>query len=236
MISLGTYDVVFISYHELNAEENHQRVLKKAPWCQRIDGVKGMARAYRKSAEMARTPSYFLIDGDSFLLDEFDLQKVRPANTPNDLLVWQAINPINNLVYGYGGIKLVGADVMRNIDESKLDFIASDTINVLFIKEVASITAFNCSPYGAWKAGFRECCMLTLNRRFRIKEAQAEQLIDVWCTRGEDKPFGSWAIKGAQDGVAYSIQCNCDLSLLHKINDSNWLKNEFDRKYRETVY
>ncbi len=235
MNCLGTYDAVFISYRELNAEEHYAQALQKMPWCQRLHGIEGMANAYRRSAEIARTPFYFLIDGDSLLLNEFNTDEIRPIASSQDLLVWQTINAVNGLVYGYGGIKLVGADVMRNIDESKLDFIAGDGIKVKFMKEVASITAFNCSPFGAWKAGFRECCMLSHADRFRTGEERAAQRLRTWCTCGADKPYGSWAIKGALDGVSFFKEYEMDPSALQKINDSQWLEDEFHRRYRENV-
>ena len=65
-------DVVFISYKESNAEENWQRVLEKAPWAQRVDGVEGIFNAHQAAAKLSTTDMFYVVDGDAWLLDDFN--------------------------------------------------------------------------------------------------------------------------------------------------------------------
>ena len=47
---------------------------------------------------------FWIIDGDAELKDDFNFDYV---TTQTDTVhVWRSENPVNDLVYGYGGIKL----------------------------------------------------------------------------------------------------------------------------------
>jgi hypothetical protein len=53
--------------------------------------------------------------------------------------------------------------------------------------------------------------------------------LDAWCTRGEDKPFGKYAIAGAILGREYGERNKNDKQALAKINDFDWLQEQFSR-------
>jgi hypothetical protein len=99
-------DVIFISYNEPNAEENWQRVLSKAPYAKRVDGVDGIFNAHKAAAKLSSTDMFYVVDGDAYLVDgwKFDYQ---PGLFDRDCAyIWYSKNPVNGLVYGYGGVKL----------------------------------------------------------------------------------------------------------------------------------
>jgi hypothetical protein len=48
---------------------------------------------------------------------------------------------------------------------------------------------------------------------------------------GADKPFGEYAIKGAQMGRAYGESNKGNADALRKINDFDWLKIQFEETY-----
>jgi hypothetical protein len=51
----------------------------------------------------------------------------------------------------------------------------------------------------------------------------------VWCTVGADKPFGEWAIKGANAGRNFGKANLDNQANLTLINDYEWLKIEFSK-------
>lgn len=75
--------------------------------------------------------------------------------------VWRAKNPINDLVYGYGGIKLFPRLLTKNMDTTKPDMTTSISKHFIAINEVANTTRFNTSPFETWKGAFRECAKLS---------------------------------------------------------------------------
>jgi hypothetical protein len=112
-----------------------------------------------------------------------------------------------------------------------LDVLGSGENQLIFDRQVASLTRFNTSPFDAWKAGFRECCMLQAGSGINMPREKAEAKIQIWTSKGEEKPNGKWAIAGAKDGVNYGIQNKSDFLALKKIDDPKWLKFEFARRY-----
>jgi len=59
------FDIVFLSYDEPLAEEHWKRLKKRFPYAQRVHGVKGILKAHKKCAKLARTDYFFVVDGDS---------------------------------------------------------------------------------------------------------------------------------------------------------------------------
>ena len=49
------YDIVFISYQEINAEENWHRLKSRFPMTKRVHGVKGIHNAHIEAATKAFT-------------------------------------------------------------------------------------------------------------------------------------------------------------------------------------
>jgi hypothetical protein len=52
--------------------------------------------------------------------------------------------------------------------------------------------------------------------------------LQTWCTKGKDRPFGEYAILGATAGAVYGEQNKNNIDALKKINDFEWLKEQFD--------
>jgi hypothetical protein len=55
--------------------------------------------------------------------------------------------------------------------------------------------------------------------------------LNVWCTVAEGD-YSEYAIKGAISGRDYGTINKADKEALTKINDYDWLKNEYDRTTR----
>ena len=221
--------VFFLSYQEPRAAENFQRLSVLAPHAIRIHGVQGMHRAFRTPLSMTSEEQFYVVDGDSVVDTPFPFTAHELG--PTQVLVWQARNAVNDLVYGYGGIKLFSRGAAELINESVVDVIGAPGQDVSFVKAVASTTEFNVSEFDSWKAGFREVAMLTHNSRFRTSCADAATRIRIWKTVGIDRRFGDWAIRGAHDGEDFALRCNTALSEIPLINDFAWLRGYFESKY-----
>ena len=223
-------DVVFISYNEPNAEDNWQRVLEKAPHAQRVNGIKGIAEAHRCAAELATTDMFYVVDGDAWLVDDwkFDYQ---PYIFDRDcVFVWHSINPINDLEYGYGGVKLLPRELTLNINKDKPDITTSISNKIKVVKKVSNITAFNTDAFNTWKSAFRECAKLsskTINRRLLV---ETEKRLNVWNTIVNNVAYSSDALAGAIAGTAYGKENLDNPEALELINDFEWVHNFYSNK------
>ncbi len=219
------YDIVFISYQEPSADENYAALKARFPTAKRVHGVKGIHQAHIKAAKKCFTKMFWIVDGDAQILDSFNFDYEVPSHQLDHVHVWRAKNPINDLVYGYGGIKLFPRLLTKNMDTSKPDMTTSISKHFIAINEVANTTRFNTSPFETWKGAFRECAKLSSKIIDRQKNDETEQRLETWCTVGEDRPHGSYAIAGARAGREFGISNRNDIKL---INDFDWLKEQFD--------
>lgn len=222
------YDIVFISYQEPNADENFEKLKLRFPMAKRVHGVKGIHQAHIAAAKKCFTKMFWIVDGDAIIIDEFNFDYVVPEHQLDHVHVWRSVNPINDLVYGYGGVKLFPRKMTINMDLSKPDMTTSISDKFKAINELSNITAFNTGPFETWKSAFRECCKLSSKIIDRQNDKETQERLVTWCTVGEDRPFGKYAIAGAKEGAAYGARNKNDLGALKNINDFEWLKEKFD--------
>ena len=222
------YDVVFISYQEPDADENYNKLLEKVPNAKRVHGVKGIHQAHIEAAKLCSTPMFWIVDGDAQIVDEFNFDYQVPAWQYTHVHVWRSKNPINGLIYGYGGIKLFPTHLTIDMDVSKPDMTTSISDKFVAVKEVSNITAFNIDEFSTWRSAFRECCKLSSKVIDRQKNDETELRLKIWTTIGKDKAFGEYAIAGARAGMAYGNANKGNIEALKKINNFDWLKDQFD--------
>jgi hypothetical protein len=147
------------------------------------------------------------------------------------VFVWRSKNPVNDLEYGNGGIKLLPRLMTLNMDTSKPDMTTSISTKFKPVKVVSNITSFNTDPFNTWKSAFRECCKLSSTIIDRQKQDETAERLRIWCTKGNGRPYGECAIAGALAGKKYGEANKDNLESLKKINDFEWL----DRKFKETL-
>ena len=219
------YDIVFISYNELNAEENYARLSSRfsAPILKRITGVAGIHNAHIAAAKKAMTKMFWVVDGDAEVLDTFNFAYQVPNSELEYVLVWRSQNPINGLVYGYGGVKLLPKKLTMNMPLGNVDMTTS--ISPLFkaMPEISNITAFNTDEFSTWRSAFRECAKLASHTIERTNAEETLRRLDVWCTTGNDEN----AIKGALAGRAYGEKNASNKEALLKLNDFTWLQDQW---------
>jgi hypothetical protein len=92
---------------------------------------------------------------------------------------------------------------------------------------ISNITCFNTDPFNTWKSAFRECVKLSSKIIDGQVDIETEKRLDVWCTVGIEKPYGEYAIKGSNAGKEFGTKYINDTKELSKINDWQWLENEF---------
>ena len=224
------YDIVFISYKEPNAEENFSDLYERfntvtmfGDRVKRVKDVKGIHNAHVAAANKVSTSYFYIVDGDAVIVDDFNFDYT--TDDEDFVHVYRSINPINDLVYGYGGVKLFPTNLTKNMDTTTTDMTTSISKNFKIINEVANITAFNTDPFNTWKSAFRECAKLSSKTIRRQKNEETESRLKTWTTVGHDRPFGKYAVAGATAGMEFGLSRGSDLGL---INDFEWLRKKFD--------
>jgi hypothetical protein len=227
------YDTIFLSYNEPFADENYEKLLKRVPNAKRVHGVKGIFNAHKKAAELAETKMFYVVDADAILLDEFEFEYFPNYWDEDTVHTWRSKNPVNGLVYGYGGLKLFPTKLLRNATDWKIDFTTSVTDKFKPMQVVANYTAFNTDPFNTWKSAFRECTKLAANIIQRGDSTVNNERLTTWCEVGADKPFGEYAIAGAKMGKAHGTKYSTNEVEISKINDFEWLKAKFEETYND---
>ena len=218
------YDIVFISYNEPNADKNWQLLKARFARAKRIDGVKGIHQAHIAAAKKCFTKMFWVVDADAQILDEFNFDHKVDEYDLETVHVWRSRNPVNNLLYGYGGVKLLPRKLTLNMDTTKPDMTTSISKYFKAMPDTSNVTAFNTNEFEAWKGAFRECTKLASKTIDRQNEDETNERLRIWTTVGEDRPFGEYAIKGACAGREYGLSNGADLGL---INNFDWLKEKY---------
>ena len=222
------YDIVFISYNEPTADANYAALKERFPIAKRVHGINGIHQAHIKAAKKCFTKMVWIVDADAVIKEDFNFEYEVPDHQLDHVHVWRSQNPINDLVYGYGGIKLFPRKLTINMDVNKPDMTTSISDNFVLMPYIANVTAFNTGEFETWKSAFRECCKLASKVIDRQNSEESDKRLHAWCTVGEDRPFGTYAIQGAKAGAAYGARNQGNTEALKQINDFEWLKEKFN--------
>ena len=230
-------DVIQISYHEPFADENFEMLKLFAPYAKRVQGVKGIFSAHKEAAKIAETSNFYVVDADAIIHEKFNFD-YKPSSTVEQypgtmenqcIHVWRSLNPVNDLIYGYGGVKLFPRKKLLKARAWTVDM--TTTLNAPFCAkmELSNITSFNTTPFDAWKSAFRECAKLASSIIPNADNYDNEHRLNVWCTRGDNKENGKYCIMGANQGKDFGEYYRGNLKILKKINDFQWLKEQFEQ-------
>jgi len=221
------YDVVFISYNEPNADENYKKLIDMCPRAKRVHGVKGIHNAHIKAASICDTDMIWIVDGDAIIEDSFSFDTVMSSYDIDCVHVWRSLNPINNLEYGNGGVKLLPRQLTLNMNVNTSDMTTSISEKFKAMNTVSNINSFNTDEFATWRSAFRECCKLASRVIERQYEEETKLRLDTWCSVGGEQPFGAYAIAGAQAGRHYGETNKNNPEALNNINDFEWLQEQF---------
>lgn len=226
------YDVIFLSYNESNAYINWRILCEHHPFpslLHNVHGVTGIIAAHKEAARVSKTEYFWVVDGDNAVSPsfEFDYRWPKTEITNNPVMVWQAVNSVNALTYGYGGVKLLPRKAVLDMSEPPVDFTTSISDYFYLNDRIASTTIFDMTPFEAWRAGFRECVKLK-SRIIKDNNTEDDEMrLNVWTTVCGASKHGTYCVTGARQGKEYAMQCKDDVKLLGKINDFEWLRGKF---------
>ena len=231
------FDIIFISYNEKNADENYENLKLRFPRVKRVHGVKGIQNAHIEAANLAETDMFWVVDADAIIEDTFTFEidyipyydRISRINLNKTVHVWSSRNPINDLVYGYGGVKLLPRRLTANMDIQNPDMTTSISDSFKIMSEISNITRFNVDEFSTWRSAFRECAKLSSRVIDRNFDDENDERLYIWCNVGKDRPFGEYAINGARAGKQFGEEHIQDPAGLNSINDYEWLKNQFDQ-------
>ena len=230
-------DVIFISYDEINAEENWRRVLEKAPWAKRVHGVKGILEAHKEAARQSTTDMFYVVDGDAYLKDEFEFDYQPDIFTRDCVYIYPSINSTTDDTYGYGGVKIFPKDNLLKLNKwTGLDLTTSFS-KVVVLEKVSCFSNFAYDDLSAYRSGFREAVKLCWNRFKDPDNPIHQKRLEQWKTKGLSKAHGDMSIAGAWDGEGYFYfyknKLGNDLTwkALEKINDREYMRQRFIIKF-----
>ena len=213
------FDIFFISYQEPNADSNFAILQDRFPIAQRVHGVKGIHQAHKEAAKKALTKMFWVVDGDAIVEEDFNFDYEVPQKDMNAVHVWKSRNPVNNLVYGYGGVKLLPRDLTLNMSIGTTDMTTSISDRFRPMKQISNVSAFNTTSFNTWKSAFRECVKLSSKVIDRQEDAETEARLDAWCK--SDDPM---AVDGAIAGRKYGTENKNNKEAISKINDFEWIR------------
>ncbi len=239
------FDTVFISYDEPNAEKNYADLLTKVPWAKRVHGVKGSDAAHKVAAEQSETEWLVTVDADNIVDPSFFDMDLDMSNEKIRVYGWCGVNSVNGLRYGNGGLKIWHRDFILNMKtheaaespQAQVDFCWEDGYKNH--PKSFSQSVINCTPYQAWRAGFREGVKMTLKDGVKVPPTEIKQQIwwhnihrlKMWSTVGAHVENGKYAILGARMGT---YMTNCTDWNYVDVRDFEILKQIYDEKVNHT--
>jgi len=226
-----TFDIIFLSYDEVYADTNFKKLHNRFPRAKRLHNIKGIMEAHKSAAKWAfheKSDMFYVVDADAEILPSFNFDYCPPWFDMQSVHVWYSHNPVNDLEYGYGGIKLFPSKLLVEYDGSPIDFTTTVSKSLKVIPEVSNITHFNTDPFSSWRSGFRECAKLASKLIPNQDNTETEERLNVWCTKGADREFGDFAIMGANEGREFGAENINQPEQLRLINDFKWLEKKFN--------
>jgi hypothetical protein len=244
LIDIADLDCIYLSYDEPQKEEFWVKIKNMVPWARRVDGVKGSDAAHKAAAEESDTERFILIDGDNmpdikFFNLELDFRDKHPDYKLAQFR-WKAINNINGLRYGNGGMSSWTKTYVANMstheqsggdDRTTVDFCLDSSDNLYWsMYDCYSTTYPNYTSFQAWRAGFREGVKMCLvvGKKPQINEFKMSVAsrnlnnLTIWHNVGMDVENGDWAIMGARMGTYMAMLTDWDTQQVQ------WFDNYLD--------
>jgi hypothetical protein len=233
IVDVADLDCIYLSYDEPQKEEFWLKIKNMVPWAKRVDGIKGSDAAHKAAGAASDTERFILIDGDnmpdeSFFNMQLDFTGRDPSYTKAQFR-WKAVNAINGLRYGNGGMSSWTKTYVANMkthenqkdgDAARIaDFCLDSKDNLYWaMYDCYSTTYPNHTPFQAWRAGFREGVKMCLNKGEvpsvdEFKETVASRNLNnltIWQNVGADVENGMWAIYGARLGTYMTLLTDWD--------------------------
>lgn len=219
-LAIKDMEIFYLTYDEPFKEERWNQIRELIPSAKRVDGVKGFDRAHKTCAEECKSSRLLVIDGDNTLLPQFFSERISLFHCFKDHVIsWSAVNSINGLEYGNGGVKSWKREVILNMNTHEASKSVKSISDFCFeipyfqLPNRLSVTHINLTPFQAFRSGFREGIKMALIRgevptgdlflcglTESIPRNNLFRLM-IWMSVGADVPNGLWAILGARLGL-----------------------------------
>ena len=224
------YDIAFISYGEPQATTRYIELITAFPTRRvyRVANIKGIHQAHVEAAKQSNTKMFYVVDADAKVLPSFKFDLKLDPSEEDIVHVWRSINPVNGLEYGYGGVKLLPTELALNMDVTTADMTTSISPRFKAMTDVSNVTAFNVNPLCTWRSAFRECVKLSSKIIPGQENIETTNRLNNWLNKGSDEQYGEYAKGGASAGNWYGTTYKDDPVMLSKINDYDWLEQQFD--------
>ena len=254
IVDVADLDCIYLSYDEPQKEEFWLKIKNMIPWAKRVDGIKGSDAAHKAAGEASDTERFILIDGDNMPEENFfNLQldfTEKDERYHQAQFRWKAINSINGLRYGNGGMSSWTKTYVREMkthenqtdgDVSRIaDFCLDSTDNLYWsMHDCYSTTYPNYTPFQAWRAGFREGVKMCLYKGDKpdiqmFKEMVAMRNMNnltIWHNVGADVENGMWAIYGARLGTYMTMLTDWEHTNVQWFDNyvTMWEEQEYNR-------
>jgi hypothetical protein len=231
--SMRPYDIFYISYQEPDAEANFDLLRQRFSRAQHVSGIKGIHNAHIKCAELSKTKMFWTVDADTIVDASFDFTYRPPDYDQQYLHLWHSRNPVNDLSYGWGAVKLWPTKLVREFKSNWLDF-TTTVGNIKIIPHVVATTRYNCDALSSWRSGFREAVKLCHNIAKGDHAESLERLI-VWLNVENPVPWAHESTQGARAGVVFYLDCKRknEVRSTKNINDFDWLIDRYNNQTME---
>ena len=214
-------DKWFLIYDDPYATANYAKAKERLVTLKKIVTGKGIHSSHRMCADQSLTDRFIVLDADCQLLDNFSYTKLL-SNLTNEkkVFVFRSINPVNNLVYGHGGIKVFDRRLFE--DNNAVDM--TTAFDITPVNYITNIHRFNSTAFHTWRTAFRECVKLS-SGVIKLKNKQDDEYrLTTWCEKFNDVEYAEYAKLGSLAGREYGHSGED----LNNINDFKWLKNKFE--------
>jgi hypothetical protein len=222
---IDSFDFVFLSFDEPNAELCYSKTADLIPWIKRVHGVKGFDSAHLACADASDTDFFVTVDGDNIVYPEFLNLEINIEQHQHDhAWTWAGRNSINGLVYGNGGLKLWSKSFVRQMKSHENAVDPKNSVEFCWDARYHDLlgcysTSYpNGSPQQAWRSGFREGVKMCLDRGARVSVPEFHTKIwhgninrlCIWASIGQDTENGIWAMYGARMGAYLALLTDHD--------------------------
>lgn len=216
----------FLSYDDPNLKENFAFAKIKIADLTLFETSVGIAESHRLCGSNSLTNMFMVIDSDALLLDTFKISQVYDSIIDKSkMYIFSARNPINGLEYGHGAIKIFQKQFFTDLEV--VDFSTSFFGKIEHVALTLNIHRFNSSPFHTWRTAFRECVKLSSATIKNRNKYDDEYRMAIWCEKANGNDFSQECLKGAQAGREYGTRFKDDFDNLKKINNFEFLKEQY---------
>jgi hypothetical protein len=224
-------DIVFISYDELNADQNYNNLLSRFSNAKRIHGVEGMVAALEAAARVSTTDWFYAVFAKTQVHESFKFDFAPDRFQQPKHYIFYAINAVNDLVYGEMGIILYNKQMVLD-GPAKLGIDYTMSFPNETIPQISAYGNFNTDPYQTWRTAFRETAKLCLFQH-QSPSVETEHRLSVWLSHAHGA-HAEWALLGAQDGKKFFEDTGADEEQLKAMFSWKWLRERYCSLYEKT--